>query len=162
MLGVGSRLRGWLRTKVIKPSDTDDSDHSRPHFDTSAEIDTETLAEILTNTRRNLVIAIVGSHTRERVRLNELAHTVAMNMNYYDRDDETVDPQADNPSDTQVKNVRDSLRRHHLPRLEEYGIVEVDEDEEAGVTVVSRGENADAALFALDDLADYCTPKGDY
>lgn len=147
MFGIRARLS---RNNDPTPKERFDAwNEVRPRFE-DTDADTEDLAHLFTNRRRNLALAILTfageTFDDPSMALEHLAHHVA---------NEESDDEA--PSDEAVRNVRRSLRRTHIPRLENFGIVEaktitVDGEE---FEFVEAGPNYRAATYLLNDLSEY-------
>lgn len=130
----------------------------RPEFEDADGLDTEELAHLLSNKRRNLAVAVMsidGSDTATPIRsYEELADAVAGNEIFREKD---IDVNSITVDSDDVRRVARSLRETHIPQLAEYGILEeqVIESDGEEYTFIRRGPNFDAAYYALNDLAGY-------
>ena len=162
MLGLRSRFN-FASSEEYDPTPEEAYNawtEQKPVFE-DADIDVEELALLFANERRNIVLSVLSFGDEgfggALMGVEQLSHQVAGNEIYREED---VEPEEVEVDDDTVNTVRRSLRRTHLPRLEEHGIVTVTEEEFGDETfeVVESGENFRAALYALNDLAGYAEP----
>lgn len=161
MFGVRSKLSGLFGNGEAGASAYQRWDMERPRF--NGDIEAEELATLLSNRRRNITIAVLNGDGP--ITLHDLANTVALNENVREAGVDVMTGEADiddyQPENDHVANVRDTLRRNHLPRLEEHDILERSEYEtnEEGEPFIRPGDNGEAAWKALNELAGYCTQR---
>lgn len=162
MFGIRTRMKGVFGETENNPSPQeayDTWDEMRPTLQ-DADLNAEELAALLSNERRNILISALsfgGSNVTQAVMpFDDLVESVAANE-IYRGDEEVEDVEEIEPDENHLRNVRDSLKRTHLPRLSEHDIAHYEslEVDDAEVEVVSAGENFRPAFYALNDLAGY-------
>lgn len=165
MFSFRNRLSNFFGTSDAELSVEQQRHLERPRFSRDSGMDAETLASMLSNKRRNLAFAAV--FREKRIELDHLAEVVALSENMNGHETELHLPGGKQlselePDEGQVKNTRDSLRRSHIPRLTDRGIVAWETDERDGeeVEYLTPGENGEAAYKALRELERFCTPRG--